>query len=266
MPFLPILERELRVEARHASTYWLRVLGVTALLVAALFFGINNGFSPNLGGRLFARLNFTLFCSIWILVPLLTADCISRERREGTLGLLFLTPLKPWDIVLAKSMAHGLRAATVCVAVLPVLAIPFLMGGVSWKEAVWSMVVNFASFCWALAAGLLASSRSKQWLRALLTAATWGFFFFLVFCATHGLAVLRMLAPGRLPAEISIGQILWVIPMWGFMLAADLEGMRRNFMSSGGLAAGSMQWLVAAGALAAVSLLTLLGVIPELLT
>ena len=31
-----------------------------------------------------------------------TADCVSEEKREGTLGLLFLTDLKSYDIVLGK--------------------------------------------------------------------------------------------------------------------------------------------------------------------
>jgi len=41
-------------------------------------------------------------------VPMLAADCVSRERREGTLGLLFLTPLDARGIMLAKSMVHHL--------------------------------------------------------------------------------------------------------------------------------------------------------------
>src|SRR5947208_14027660 len=132
MIVLPIIARELRAAARHSFTYYLRALGVGALLLASLFFGLQNGFGPTLGGRLFGNLHLTLFFAIWILVPLLTADCISRERREGTLGLLFMTPLKGTDIVVAKSLAHGLRAMSLWLAVLPVLTIPFILGGVSW--------------------------------------------------------------------------------------------------------------------------------------
>ena len=113
------------------------------------FFGINHGFGASMGGALFGSLHFTLFWAIWILVPLLTADCISRERREGTLGLLFMTQLKANDIVVAKGLAHGLRALTLWLAVLPVVTIPFLMGGVSWPEVVLSAAINFSAICWA---------------------------------------------------------------------------------------------------------------------
>src|SRR5208283_2769101 len=139
MTVLPVIERELRASARQPFTYYLRVVGVTALLLAGLLFGLKVGFGPGVGPRLFADLHTTLFGAIWVLVPMLTADCISRERREGTLGLLFLTPLKGTDIVVAKGLVHGLRAITLWFAVLPVLTVPFLMGGVSWTEAAFSV-------------------------------------------------------------------------------------------------------------------------------
>jgi ABC-type transport system involved in multi-copper enzyme maturation permease subunit len=192
MIVLPVIARELRASARHAFTYNLRTLGVAALILASFFFGVNHGFAPTMGGRLFGSLHFTLFCSIWVLVPLLTADCISRERREGTLGLLFLTALKSSDIVVAKSFAHGLRALTLWLAVLPVVTIPFLMGGLSRSEAVLSASINFSAICWALSAGMLASSWSKTWLRALLGAMFLSFIFLIVLGFLFGGSCLGM--------------------------------------------------------------------------
>ena len=136
MTVLPVIARELRASARQPFTYYLRVLGVTALLVASALFGMQQGFAPGFGRQLFAALHCALFGAIWLLVPMLTADCISRERREGTLGLLFLTPLKGTEVVVAKGLAHGLRAVTLRLAVVPVLTIPFLLGGVSWSRSV----------------------------------------------------------------------------------------------------------------------------------
>ncbi len=180
MTVLPVIVRELRAESRRGFTYWLRVLGGGALIGAAAVYAFGTGLSPNQGDELFLLLQTTLITAIWILVPLATADCISRERREGTLGLLFLTPLTGRDIVIAKGLVHGLRALTLCLAALPVLTIPFLMGGVDWKDAVLSGVVSFSSLCWALAAGLLASSICKHRVPAQVLAAGLGFLFFLV--------------------------------------------------------------------------------------
>src|SRR5437667_1165968 len=171
MIVLPVIERELRACARQPFSYYLRALGVAAVMVACFLFGIQHSFGPALGSILFSSLHFTLFCAIWLLVPPLTADCLSRERREGTLVLLFLTRLRATDIVTAKCLAHGLRALTLWLAALPVLTIPFLLGGVSWIEALLSVAINFSAICWALAAGLLASAWSRRWVRSLLAAA-----------------------------------------------------------------------------------------------
>ncbi len=120
--------------------------------------------------RLFSALNATLFLSIWIFVPLLTADTISREKREGTLGLLFLTPLTPIGIVLGKSLIHAARAMTLFLAVLPALALPFLLGGLIWKDCVVSLLLNSSALVLALAAGLLASTIVTDSRRVLAVA------------------------------------------------------------------------------------------------
>src|SRR5215468_4739821 len=158
MLFVPVIARELKASARQPFTYHLRTLGAGALLLVSAVSGLEWGFTPSMGGRMFSGLHFTLFWAIWLLVPVLTADCISRERREGTLGLLFMTRLKGQDIVVAKSLAHGLRALTLWVAVLPIVTVPFLMGGVSWLEVMLSGMVNLCALCGALSAGLLASA------------------------------------------------------------------------------------------------------------
>src|SRR5437667_10825293 len=190
MIVIPVIGRELRASARQPLTYSLRTLGVAALMLACLVFGLQYGFGPTLGSHLFASLHFTLFCAIWALVPLLTADCISRERREGTLGLLFRTRLRATDIVAAKSLAHGLRALTLWLAVLPVLTIPFLLGGVNWKEALFSLAINFSSIVLALAVGLLASSLCTVWRRSIICALLLSSVAAPLFALGHSMAVL----------------------------------------------------------------------------
>src|SRR5438309_5797837 len=111
MGCLPVMMRELRAEARRPLNYGLRVAGASAITLVFGWSLLDQRESPQmLGARLFGNLNAMLFAAIWILVPLLTADCISREKREGTLGLLFLTPLTAHGIVVGKTLVHGLRA------------------------------------------------------------------------------------------------------------------------------------------------------------
>ncbi len=199
MTLLPVIERELRASARHPFTYYLRTFGVAAMLLTCLLFGLDHWFESELGGMLFGYLHVTLFWAILILAPLLTADCLSRERREGTLGLLFLTHLTAIDIVVAKASAHGIRAMTLWLAVLPVMTIPFLMGGLSWNEALLSSALTFGAICTGLAAGLLASAWSKSRLRALLMAAILEIILVLLTVFVFGEVLLTVVSPGWTP-------------------------------------------------------------------
>ena len=107
---LPVLVRELNAESRRPANYWLRVVGPAALLLFFLLIALTKArLAPGEGGRLFGDCNGILFIAIWIVAPMLTADCISREKRDGTLGLLFLTPLNPGSIVIAKGLVNALR-------------------------------------------------------------------------------------------------------------------------------------------------------------
>jgi hypothetical protein len=65
----------------------------------------------DLGIQLFTSLHTLLLLLICSLVPAVTADCIAREKRDETLGLLFLTPLTADGIVVGKSAAQVFRIA-----------------------------------------------------------------------------------------------------------------------------------------------------------
>jgi hypothetical protein len=91
-------------------------------------------------------------------------------RREGTLGLLFLTPVKSGTVVLGKGIVHMLRAATLWAAALPVLAIPLLLGGVTWLDLASAFAFQFSAMLVALGAGMLASSLSIEPISAVISA------------------------------------------------------------------------------------------------
>ena len=251
MTVVPVIARELRSAARQPFTYHLRLLGATALLLEGVFFGLRGGFGAGRGGELFGSLHSALFLAIWVLVPVLTADCLSRERREGTLGLLFLTPLRAGGIVVAKGLAQALRAATLWIAVMPVLTIPFLIGGVSWTQAVLSVLVNCSAMCWALAAGLLSSAWNRTWTRALLGAMVLAVLFVLVLGMWAGVLIMPAIMSRQVPGGYSPHPLYVLLMGVGFV--ANGLGVWSTFTR---LAAGT-QLLWAAGELAAISLLAL---------
>jgi ABC-type Na+ efflux pump permease subunit len=181
----PVVQRELREGARRPFNYWLRVGAGAAgvlLVVYVTEFQAANVPESLMGLFLFPRLHFFLMGLICLMVPCMTADCIAREKREGTLGLLFLTPLTPGGIVAGKGLAQGLRALTLWVSVAPVLTIPFVMGGVQWASASAALALEFSVLVLCLAAGLLASTLVKGRGAALLLALILGGILVSVFC------------------------------------------------------------------------------------
>jgi len=174
MTFLPILERELRVRARRGSTYWSRSgVALAGLLICLpqLFAGGIGPMSPT-GKYVFDSLvvGAFLLCGA---ASVLTADAISAERREGTLGLLFLTRVRSIDVLWGKLGSTGLACLCVLVGFLPVLMIPVMAGGVTGGEAFRKALALLNVLFLALVTGLLSSARETRKAKAFAVAIFW---------------------------------------------------------------------------------------------
>ncbi len=108
-------------------------------------------------------LAFLLACA----AALLTADCICRERREGTLGLMFLTDLKGHDVVLGKLAATGLDAFFALLGFTPALATTLLAGGVTGGEVARAALALLNTLLLALAVGMWVSVRARTQFQAI---------------------------------------------------------------------------------------------------
>ena len=172
MSFLPIVERELIEAARRRGTHWIRLLAAAAGLGLGALVLLNMRAAPpaELGMDLFRVLAGAAYFYCLFVGVFRTADCLSEEKREGTLGLLFLTDLKGYDIVLGKLAATSLNAFYGLLALFPVMAIPLLLGGVTLGEF-WRMVlVSLNLLGFSLAVGMFCSSLSRDERRALVVA------------------------------------------------------------------------------------------------
>jgi ABC-type transport system involved in multi-copper enzyme maturation permease subunit len=172
---VPVLWRELQEGARRPFNYWLRStsagVGLFLLFTMTGHSGVSNA---EVGARLFAGIHILLVVMICCLVPSMTADCISSENREGTLSLLFLTSLTAGGIVVGKAAMQALRTFTMWIALVPVLIIPFLLGGLTMATAQTAITIEFCLILLCLAAGLLASSLTKSRTAAMVLALVFG--------------------------------------------------------------------------------------------
>ncbi len=215
MNFLPIAGRELQVAARKRSTFWVRMAAaLTAVVVGTSCFALTalrQMSVTGIGSALFHVL--TWMCLVGALAAGLffTSDCLSEEKREGTLGLLFLTPLRGYDVAVGKLLATSLRSFYGLLALLPILAITELMGGVTgaeyWKSALALVNALFIS----LAAGLFVSALSRDSQKALMTT-----FLVLLLLSLGGLAIDGIIAAAKGQAPRPV----WSISSPGYVLAA----------------------------------------------
>jgi ABC-type transport system involved in multi-copper enzyme maturation permease subunit len=169
MTFLPIVDRELSVTARRAATYWLRFWAALAMLAIWLLLLSNshNATPAQMGQHLLnalgiLALGFSLFAGAFM-----TADCLSEEKREGTLGLLFLTDLKSHDVVLGKLAASSLNAFFGLLATFPILGLTMLLGGVTGDEFMRLMLVFAATLFFSLGIGMFVSAVSHEARQAM---------------------------------------------------------------------------------------------------
>jgi ABC-type transport system involved in multi-copper enzyme maturation permease subunit len=159
-------------------------------------------------------LTFYVFAVCLLAGVFLTADVLSEEKRAGTLGLLFLTDLKGYDIVLGKFMAQWLNSFYGLLALMPALALPLLLGGVTGGEF-WRMVLALVNVLFfSLTAGVLISALGWEARR------TMGTTFWLLALSSIALPALA-LAGARVSPSPLWSQLNWVSPFSPFVNASE---------------------------------------------
>jgi ABC-type transport system involved in multi-copper enzyme maturation permease subunit len=151
MNCVAVIEREMRTSSRKRWTFLVRALFAAFGAVVCLFFLAAPRLSPAERGRNMLMVLSCLSLGLCLFTGgFLTADSVSAEKREGTLGLLFLTPLNGLDIVLGKMACHSLQLFYGVVAMFPIFFLPIFNGGVTWGEV--------SRICLALSVALVFSA------------------------------------------------------------------------------------------------------------
>lgn len=205
MTFLPVAHRELLAASRRKATFrmriWASLIASGLAFLMLVFIGIS-GSGPRSGQVVFYTLVIAGHFFAFIAGLFLTADSIATERRDGTLGFLFLTDLNGVDIIAGKLAGAMLGALYALVAMLPVLSIAWFIGGISNGEFWRNCIALLNELFVAAAIGMAASARSTR-----LGAAT-------------GLAVLiAAIGVLLLPVLMGLGDRFHPHPLWGHVAA-----------------------------------------------
>jgi ABC-type transport system involved in cytochrome c biogenesis permease component len=165
MRILPVVGRELRAIARRPSAYWVRSVAAAATFIVLGYVALMSasGAPTALQGRsLFDLLSLSAFVYCALAGVRGTSDALSQEKREGTLGLLFLTDLKGYDVVLGKLVSVSMTSLYAMLSMAPPLALAFMLGGTSVLQFVLMIVFLLNTLFFSLAVGIFISTFSQQ--------------------------------------------------------------------------------------------------------
>lgn len=249
--WLPVVALELRQTARRPAT-WRWRFGVAAVALAALWLATSS-FASRAGmpASMLGQVLFELLAWVAAMYCLLFgatagADSLSAERREGTLPLLFLTGLRARDILAGKFAAASLNVLYGLLGLLPLLAVPLLVGGVSPVRvaALGLALVNllFGMIAVSLAVSALVTSERQAVTSAVLAGIAWAV----------GLPLLHLAIADFLDRPQMAGLLTYTSPLApvAVTLAGPAEQFSAEYLTGLGLS-HALGWglLFAAGAL-----------------
>lgn len=203
----PVLDRELRQRSRsRRSTVMLTVF---LLLLIAVLFTVYKGeetvseFSFDPVSALTVRVGRTMF--EWVLaaelivmlfiVPGVSANAISGERDRQTLVPLQVTLIGPLGIFLGKVASSSAFILLLIFASVPIIAVPFLVGGISLNNVLLSVFTLMSIGVFLAAIGVSCSAIFKRTQTATLAA--YGSVLLLTVGTLVGLAVLAVIDGSR---------------------------------------------------------------------
>lgn len=250
-----ILDKELRIQGRRVSTYWVRfAYGV----LMALFVGLTlaNVFTRTIGAQggpatlssieslqtsgptVLLALAWMQFIGTSLASAIFTSPLICEERRAGTLGTLLVTPLTAWQIVVGKACGALVQLLILGLMGLPVLLGVRVFGGISGELVVHTIAVLAGTTIGCCALGILASTLSQRQSGAVASAIVFTLMWYvgppLVGAAiqaagvTPPWATLLMFSPGAAMVELVArleGHSVFgptPIPIWAMMFLCAL--------------------------------------------
>ncbi|MBM3823707.1 MAG: hypothetical protein FJ404_12615 [Verrucomicrobia bacterium] len=139
---LIVAAREFRAAAKRRSTFTLRWLtALTAFVLMLWLFWLFDAYKHAAAiPRVFTAMSHVAFYYCLLVSAARAADAISAERRDGTLGLLFLTDLRTLEVMAGKLVTHAGVGAYGLLAIFPMLAVPMLLGGITFNQFAWTIL------------------------------------------------------------------------------------------------------------------------------
>ena len=185
----PIVKKDLKVTVRSMRMSWglfayeavLAVAFLLALLIIqseSNYIGSGNIYSSLV--YLFPVVAVAQVCIVALYVPIITASSISGEKERQTFDLMLTTCMSPFSIVFGKVISAVIRILFFVAASMPIMAMSFVVGGLSWSNLLYYLLALLLFSLFAGSVGILASSFCRKSVGAVLLSFVLYFVFFLL--------------------------------------------------------------------------------------
>ncbi len=183
----PIVKKDVKVQSRSMKICW--GVFVYELILALIFFlamtviqgsslySTNNIYSSMVW--LYPILAVAQLIILGVVVPVRTASSISGEKERQTFDIMITTGMTPFSIITGKVMTAIVQSMFFVVASMPIMALSFIIGGMSWSYLFWFLAIALLASFFSASIGILCSSICKRTISAVIMSYGFYLIFFL---------------------------------------------------------------------------------------
>lgn len=196
----PIVKKDLQVTARSMRFSWgvfayEAVLTMIFLLALSVIQQEHRSIytTGNIYGYLiylFPVLSVAQVCIVALIVPVITASSISGEKERQTFDIMLTTCMSPFSIVLGKVASAVLRILFFVAAGMPIMALAFVAGGLSWSYLFYFVLTIILLSLLSGSIGILCSALCRRSITAVVLSYV---FYFFIYILTFMPMILRFL-------------------------------------------------------------------------
>lgn len=195
----PIVKKDVMVQSRSMKICWgvfaYELILALVFLLAMLVIQGNSIYSTYSTDNIYSYmvwlypvLGMTQLAVLGLVVPVKTASSISGEKERQTFDIMMTTSMTPFSIVMGKVMTAIVQSMFYVVASMPIMALSFIIGGVSWGYLFWFLGVALLVSFFSASIGILCSSLCRKSISAVILS----YLFYLVFFVGTILPVVLM--------------------------------------------------------------------------
>lgn len=172
----PIVKKDIKVQARSMRICW-EIFAYEAIMAVVFFFAMflfsqqltyssTNIYSSIVW--LYPALAITQIIILGVVVPVRTASAISGEKERQTFDIMMTTSMTGFSVIMGKVLTAMIQSMFYVVAGLPIVALTFVIGGLSWSNLFWFLAVAVLVSFFSASIGIMCSSICKKTISAVI--------------------------------------------------------------------------------------------------